>query len=95
MIVKNCVLLRFVYSICICSVASSFLNRELIGIKVSINCRAHLNDMENIIPFIGLIFVYAISGAGDACCITLVSQIFTAARVLHTIVYLNGIRQPT
>ena len=56
--------------------------------------RAHLNDMENIIPFIGLIFVFAISGAGDAGCVTLVSQIFTAARVIHTVVYLGQVRQP-
>jgi len=56
--------------------------------------RAHLNDMENIIPFIGLIFIYAISGAGDAACVTLVSQIFTAARVIHTVVYIGEIRQP-
>ncbi|KAL5263293.1 hypothetical protein ACHWQZ_G008620 [Mnemiopsis leidyi] len=42
--------------------------------------RAHLNDMENIIPFIGLLFMYALSGAGTACCVTLVAQIFTAAR---------------
>ena len=50
--------------------------------------------MENIIPFIGLIFVFAISGAGDAGCVTLVSQIFTAARVIHTVVYLGQVRQP-
>ena len=56
--------------------------------------RAHLNDMENIIPFIGLIFVFAISGAGDAGCVTLVSQIFTAARVIHTVVYIGQVRQP-
>ncbi|XP_063686074.1 microsomal glutathione S-transferase 1-like [Bolinopsis microptera] len=56
--------------------------------------RAHLNDMENIIPFIGLIFVYAISGAGDAGCVTLVSQIFTAARCIHTVVYIGQVRQP-
>ena len=50
--------------------------------------------MESIIPFIGLIFVFAISGAGDAGCVTLVSQIFTAARVIHTVVYLGEVKQP-
>ena len=50
--------------------------------------------MENIIPFIGLILLYAASGAGEAGCVTLVSQIFTAARFLHTVVYIGEVRQP-
>ena len=62
--------------------------------KMSIIFRAHLNDMENIIPFIALILLYAASGAGDTCCVTLVSKIFTAARFLHTVVYIGEVRQP-
>jgi uncharacterized MAPEG superfamily protein len=54
-----------------------------------------LNDMENIIPFIGLIFMFAISGAGTGCCVSLVGKIFTAARVTHTFVYLGEVRQPS
>ena len=50
--------------------------------------------MENIIPFIGLILLYAASGAGEAGCVTLVSQIFTAARFLHTVVYIGEVPQP-
>lgn len=56
--------------------------------------RAHLNDMENIIPFIGLILIFAATGAGDVGCVTLVSQIFSSARIIHTIVYVGGVRQP-
>jgi len=50
--------------------------------------------MENIIPFIGLLFMYALSGAGTASCVTLVAQIFTAARVGHTVAYIGSVRQP-
>ena len=38
--------------------------------------------------------MFAMSGAGEASCISLVGKIFTAARVTHTVVYLAAVRQP-
>ncbi|KAL5263291.1 hypothetical protein ACHWQZ_G008618 [Mnemiopsis leidyi] len=56
--------------------------------------RAHLNDIENILPFIGLITIFAATGAGDAGCVNLISKVFTGARVIHTLVYLGEVSQP-
>ena len=55
--------------------------------------RAHLNDLENIPIFfiIALMFVLAnLSPTRGIWCL----RIFTAARILHTIVYLNAILIP-
>merc|ERR1711935_725752 len=55
--------------------------------------RAHQNDIENILPFIFLGFLYIFTGPSSATA-TLVFRIFTASRVLHSIVYLLVIPQP-
>ncbi|XP_065063264.1 microsomal glutathione S-transferase 1-like [Rhopilema esculentum] len=54
---------------------------------------AHRNDMENIFPFftIGLLYVLCNPNPITA---TWLFRIFTAARIGHTVVYLNGVRQP-
>jgi glutathione S-transferase len=49
--------------------------------------RAHLNDMENILPFIPLAVLFAFSNPGTDCARCLF-QIFTVARICHTIFYL-------
>ena len=56
--------------------------------------RAHMNDMENIYPFlvIGLLFA-ALSTDGDKNA-TLHFYIFTFFRFAHTIVYVNAVKQP-
>jgi len=48
--------------------------------------RAHLNDLENIVPFfvIGLLYCFTSPDPGTA---SLVFKIFTGARVTHTLVY--------
>ena len=38
--------------------------------------------------------MFAMSGAGTACCVSLVGKIFTAARVAHTVIYLGEVPQP-
>ena len=55
--------------------------------------RCHQNDIENVFPFIlvGLLYVLC---EPDLFIATLHFRIFTASRLLHTIVYLNGVRQP-
>jgi len=54
---------------------------------------AHQNDMENVFPFFPLGFLYLTTQPSIAVA-TNVFRIFTFARILHTIVYLNGIKQP-
>jgi len=56
--------------------------------------RIHLNDLENVVPFLVLGFFY-ITTNPPACCSTTLFRVFTGARFLHTIVYWFGIRQPS
>jgi len=54
---------------------------------------AHRNDMENVYPFFFLGFIYCFCNP-DAVTALWLFRIFTAARIGHTIVYLNKVRQP-
>merc|ERR1712130_985288 len=55
--------------------------------------RAHLNDMENILPFfcLGLLYIFTNPALSTA---VLVFRIFAACRITHSIVYLLVIPQP-
>ncbi|PFX28188.1 microsomal glutathione S-transferase 1-like isoform X1 [Stylophora pistillata] len=55
--------------------------------------RAHLNDLENIPIFMIVALLYGLSGEPVARGIWCL-RIFTGARFLHTIAYLNGISAP-
>ncbi|KAL4229912.1 Microsomal glutathione S-transferase 1 [Mactra antiquata] len=55
--------------------------------------RAHLNDLENVLPFVLLGFFYVLSGP-DAWTATLLFRLFTGFRILHTIAYVFVIPQP-
>jgi len=48
--------------------------------------RAHLNDLEQIIPFLFLAFLYCFSNA-EACCAKALFQLFTVSRIGHTVFY--------
>jgi prostaglandin-E synthase 1 len=51
--------------------------------------RAHRNDLENVLPFLAVAPIYALSGPSDAgAWICFVG--FTTARILHSIFYLSG-----
>jgi glutathione S-transferase len=54
--------------------------------------RAHQNDLENVLPFLAVGFLYALTGPSYDLAWWLFVP-FTAARVAHTIVYAAG-RQP-
>ncbi|XP_071499888.1 microsomal glutathione S-transferase 1-like [Diadema antillarum] len=56
--------------------------------------RCHLNDLENIVPFFGLGLLYALFSGASTSTLLWHYRIFTVSRLLHTIVYLNAIRQP-
>lgn len=53
--------------------------------------RAHQNDLENILPFLAIGFLYALSGPSYAVAWWLFVA-FTAARLVHTAVYIAGLQ---
>ncbi|ESO96075.1 hypothetical protein LOTGIDRAFT_178277 [Lottia gigantea] len=55
--------------------------------------RCHLNDLENIVPFVLIGLLYTLTGP-DLYLAKLHFRIFTGARILHTLAYLIPIRQP-
>lgn len=52
---------------------------------------AHRNALENVPLFVGVVLSAAALGQADAPVIVLGAQVFFAARVLYTIVYIAGI----
>ncbi|XP_077123390.1 microsomal glutathione S-transferase 1 [Ranitomeya variabilis] len=56
--------------------------------------RCHLNDIENIIPFVGVGLLYVLSNP-DLYFALLHFRVFAASRVLHTISYLMPLPQPS
>ncbi|KAL1775661.1 hypothetical protein HispidOSU_005826 [Sigmodon hispidus] len=55
--------------------------------------RAHLNDIENIIPFLGIGLLYSLSGP-DLSTALMHFRLFVGARIYHTIAYLTPLPQP-
>ncbi|KAM4039070.1 LOW QUALITY PROTEIN: microsomal glutathione S-transferase 1 [Anomaloglossus baeobatrachus] len=56
--------------------------------------RCHLNDIENIVPFVGVGLLYTLSNP-DLYFALLHFRVFAASRVLHTIAYLTPLPQPS
>ncbi|XP_023345026.1 microsomal glutathione S-transferase 1 isoform X2 [Eurytemora carolleeae] len=56
--------------------------------------RAHQNDIENIFPFLTLGFLYLFTNPGLSTATT-VFRLFSGARILHSVVYLWEIPQPS
>ncbi|CAM9466717.1 unnamed protein product [Lampetra fluviatilis] len=54
----------------------------------------HQNDIENILPFLGVGLLYALSGP-DPWIALLHFRVFLASRIVHTIAYLAPLPQPT
>ncbi|KAL4701005.1 hypothetical protein H8959_015009 [Pygathrix nigripes] len=55
--------------------------------------KAHLNDLENIVPFLGIGLLYSLSGP-DLSTAILHFRLFVGARIYHTISYLTPLPQP-
>ena len=53
--------------------------------------RAHQNDLENILPFFAVAFLYALTGPSQALAWWLFT-VFTVARILHTVCYAMGLQ---
>ncbi|XP_078091498.1 microsomal glutathione S-transferase 1-like [Mustelus asterias] len=56
--------------------------------------RCHQNDLENIIPFIGIGLLFALTGP-DLSTALLHFRIFAGARIFHSIAYLLPLPQPS
>ncbi|NWU64250.1 MGST1 transferase, partial [Pterocles burchelli] len=56
--------------------------------------RVHLNDLENIVPFLGIGLLYALSGP-ELYSALLHFRIFVGSRILHTFIYLIPLPQPS
>lgn len=52
--------------------------------------RAHLNMVENMVPFAALVLAAAVAGKADGWT-ALGSQVFFYSRVLHAVVYIAGV----
>lgn len=55
--------------------------------------RTHLNDIENIVPFLGIGLLYSLSGP-DLSTAILHFRLFVGARIYHTIAYMLPLPQP-
>ena len=56
--------------------------------------RAHMNDMENIYPFLVIGLLYAALSTQEDKHASLHFYIFTLFRFVHTFVYVNAVKQP-
>eukprot|EP00088_Acartia_fossae_P067783 TRINITY_DN8496_c0_g1_i4.p1 TRINITY_DN8496_c0_g1~~TRINITY_DN8496_c0_g1_i4.p1 ORF type:complete len:149 (-),score=28.50 TRINITY_DN8496_c0_g1_i4:161-607(-) len=84
----------------------NFISREdgagRAGLKIGVGVdedvervrRAHQNDIENIFPFLTLGFLYLFTNP-EHCCAEWAFRIFSGARILHSIVYLFEVPQPS
>ncbi|XP_068962245.1 microsomal glutathione S-transferase 1 [Petaurus breviceps papuanus] len=61
--------------------------------KVDRVLRAHWNDLENIVPFLGIGLLYSLSNP-DITTALWHFRIFVAARIYHSISYLKPLPQP-
>lgn len=57
-------------------------------------CRAHINDLENILPFLFLGAIYSMTAPSQAVA-RLHFLVFFLARVLHSVAYLCALPAPT
>jgi glutathione S-transferase len=71
-----------------------FFGREPVATRdeqIERSRRAHQNDLENILPFFAIGFLYALTGPSYTVAWWLF-VIFTVGRIAHTIVYMAGLQ---
>ncbi|XP_051546784.1 microsomal glutathione S-transferase 1-like [Myxocyprinus asiaticus] len=56
--------------------------------------RCHQNDLENIIPFVVIGLLYALTGP-DLSSALLHFRVFVGSRIIHTVVYVMALPQPS
>ncbi|XP_068163082.1 microsomal glutathione S-transferase 1-like [Antennarius striatus] len=55
--------------------------------------RCHQNDLENIVPFVVVGLLYALTGP-ELSCALLHFRVFAGARIFHTVAYIAALPQP-
>ncbi|XP_055015917.1 microsomal glutathione S-transferase 1 isoform X5 [Boleophthalmus pectinirostris] len=56
--------------------------------------RCHQNDLENIVPFVLIGFLYSLTGPDPAWAL-LHFRVFVCSRFIHTVAYLRALPQPS
>ncbi|KAF0039171.1 hypothetical protein F2P81_009655 [Scophthalmus maximus] len=56
--------------------------------------RCHLNDLENIVPFVAVGLLYALTGP-ELSSALLHFRLFAGSRILHTVAYVGALPQPS
>ncbi|XP_056280800.1 microsomal glutathione S-transferase 1-like [Pseudoliparis swirei] len=56
--------------------------------------RCHLNDLENVVPFVLIGLLYALTGP-ELSTALLHFRLFAGSRVVHTVAYLGALPQPS
>ncbi|XP_053271168.1 microsomal glutathione S-transferase 1 [Pleuronectes platessa] len=76
--------------------ASPALDKKLVGTDPEVERvrRCHLNDLENIVPFVVVGLLYALT-APDLSAALLHFRIFAGARIFHTMAYVCALPQPS
>lgn len=59
-----------------------------------LNHRCHQNDLENIVPFVVVGLLYALTGP-DLSTALLHFRVFVGSRIIHTVVYVMALPQPS
>ncbi|XP_058481175.1 microsomal glutathione S-transferase 1.1 [Solea solea] len=74
---------------------SSTVDKKLIGTDPDVERvrRCHLNDLENIVPFVVVGLFYALTQP-ELSCALLHFRVFAGSRIFHTIAYVGALPQP-
>jgi uncharacterized MAPEG superfamily protein len=71
---------------------TAWLGGETVPVDIAVAARwrrAHLNDLENLVPFVALGTAYVLLGGATTVGLVYVG-VFTVARILHTVAYMGG-----
>ncbi|XP_060924241.1 microsomal glutathione S-transferase 1-like [Limanda limanda] len=76
--------------------ASSAIDKKLVRTDPDVERvrRCHLNDLENIVPFVVIGLLYALT-APEPSAALLHFRIFAGARIFHTVAYVCALPQPS
>ncbi|GAB5573583.1 microsomal glutathione S-transferase 1 isoform X2 [Prionailurus iriomotensis] len=86
--------LIFLAALVVMNTFSFYLENSYLFFNLKDNfVRAHLNDLENIVPFLGIGLLYSLSGP-DLSTAILHFRLFVGARIYHTVAYLTPLPQP-
>ncbi|XP_008276996.1 microsomal glutathione S-transferase 1 [Stegastes partitus] len=75
---------------------SSTVDKKLVGVNPDVERvrRCHQNDLENVIPFVLIGLLYALTGP-ELSTALLHFRLFAGSRIFHTIAYVGALPQPS